>query len=281
MNFKDKINFSKDEINFVEKIDRIRQGISDRKNEDSDTVSKSVRNRNRSENRCNILIIRNELAKKSNDLTIIRKTFVAHAQNHLESPLCTNGKMFPISRIVSTTKTIHRNNSGWFLIKTGCNLYLHFICFVTLRQNQLDASYDLSVRHEDVVPIMHTRILCNSIYACTHSCTNAWPIRGIDRQPFWNSLLSTRGSNSPSSSRATLLPPRVLKGDWLSSILPFFAERRTGWARRGGTKRSSTSIARELTTTTTLLASISSRLSTSDGFTGRASPSKIKLTEFG
>lgn len=82
MNFKDKINSSKDEINFVEKIDRIRQGISDRKNEDSDTVSRSVRNRNRSENRCNILIIRNELAKKSNDLTIIRKTFVAHAQNH-------------------------------------------------------------------------------------------------------------------------------------------------------------------------------------------------------
>lgn len=55
-------------------------------------------------------------------------------------------------------------------------------------------------------------ILCNSIYACTHSCTNAWAIRGIDRQPFWNSVLSTRGSK-PSSSRATLLPPRVLKGD--------------------------------------------------------------------
>lgn len=38
MNFKDKINSSEDEINFVEKrqIDRIRQGISDRENEDSD-----------------------------------------------------------------------------------------------------------------------------------------------------------------------------------------------------------------------------------------------------
>lgn len=38
MNFKDKINSSEGEINFVEKrqIDRIRQGISDRENEDSD-----------------------------------------------------------------------------------------------------------------------------------------------------------------------------------------------------------------------------------------------------
>lgn len=91
--------------------------------------------------------------------------------------------------------------------------------------------------------IMHTRILCNSIYACTHSCTNAWAIRGIDRQPFWNSLLSTRGSNSPSPCNVIASSSLERR---LSSILPFFAERRTGWARRGGTKRSSTSIARSL-----------------------------------
>lgn len=50
MNFKDKINSSEGEINFVEKrqIDRIRQGISDRENEDErygDSETRNVRNR--------------------------------------------------------------------------------------------------------------------------------------------------------------------------------------------------------------------------------------------
>lgn len=117
-------------------------------------------------------------------------------------------------------------------------------------------------------------ILCNSIYACTHSCTNAWAIRGIDRQPFWNSVLSTRGSKPPSLvQRYCLLESR--KETVIDPSL-FLAERRTGWNKGGGTIVDSRRSLDELTTFTASV-TVSKHVW---WIFSRARYLQIKLTEF-